>query len=115
LQPEGLIYPYLYFDLIAGTSTGGLIVILIAILHLDIDTAIEVYQNLVGQVFASGFSVLRYLCKDAGYRRKPLKRAIAKILKEHGNGRMLMYDPEYDRGCRVSHRSEVRRCQTHSA
>jgi patatin-like phospholipase/acyl hydrolase len=102
LQPEGDIFPYLYFDVICGTSTGGLISILLGVLHLDIDTALMLYQKLSKKVFHKGYSRVRYLVKDAGYDRKPLERAIMKILKERGKGRTFMEDPERDRGCYVS-------------
>jgi patatin-like phospholipase/acyl hydrolase len=107
LQPEELIYPYLYFDLICGTSTGGLIAILLGVLHLDIDTAIDLYSDLAGKVFAGGFSKLRYCRKDAGYSSKPLEAAIKKLLAEHGGGRTLMVDKDKDKGCRVSHYTRV--------
>jgi hypothetical protein len=105
VQPEGLIYPYQYFDLICGTSTGGLIAILLAVLHLDIETVIEIYALLAGKVFAKGFSIFRFCRKDAGYSRKPLEAAIDEILKQHGGDRALMMDPDRDKGCRVSHYS----------
>jgi predicted acylesterase/phospholipase RssA len=102
LQPEGKIYPYLFFDIICGTSTGGLMAILLGVLHLDLDTSIMLYTDLSREIFHKGYSRWRYLVKDAGYDRARLERAFKKILKEHGKGRTLMMDPAWDRGCRVS-------------
>jgi predicted acylesterase/phospholipase RssA len=105
LQPEGDIFPYLYFDLICGTSTGGLISILLGVLHVDIDTAIRLYRELSEVIFRNGFSRVRALVFGAGYDRQPLEDAIAKILRDYSRGRTRMVDPGRDRGCRVSHHS----------
>jgi patatin-like phospholipase/acyl hydrolase len=103
VQPQGPIYPYLYFDLICGTSAGGLIAILLGVLHLDIDIAIEIYQRLTIEVFFKRFSVLRWLKEGVAYSSEPLRAAIDKILKDYGEGRTLMVDREKNKGCRVSH------------
>ncbi|KAF9630334.1 phospholipase [Lasiodiplodia theobromae] len=41
-----------YFDMIGGTSTGGLIAIMLGRLHMDVSTCIEAYNNLMENVFA---------------------------------------------------------------
>jgi patatin-like phospholipase/acyl hydrolase len=104
-QPEGKIFPYLYFDLICGTSTGGLIAILLAVLYLDIDTAIEVYAKLGKTIFANSWRKTRFWLKDAQFNHKILRQAVTDIVRQYGRGRTLMYEPEskYDRGCKVSH------------
>ncbi|KAF8244379.1 FabD/lysophospholipase-like protein, partial [Wilcoxina mikolae CBS 423.85] len=43
--------PSEYFDLIAGTSTGGIIAILLGRLHLSVDECIDLYKNLAGEIF----------------------------------------------------------------
>jgi hypothetical protein len=75
-------------------------------LHLDVDTALEIYKALISEVFACGFSAIRYLLKKAGYSRRPLKRAISRILQEYAKERdgkkvTHMEDPLHNRGCRV--------------
>ena len=42
-----------FFDLIAGTSTGGLIAIMLARLRYDLDEAIEKYDSLGPRIFSN--------------------------------------------------------------
>ncbi len=43
--------PCHYFDYIAGTSTGGLIAILLGRLRMDVDLALETYKDLCRNIF----------------------------------------------------------------
>jgi len=44
--------PCEFFDMIGGTSTGGLIAIMLGRLHMTVDEAIEAYLSLSKEVFA---------------------------------------------------------------
>ncbi|RFU31618.1 hypothetical protein B7463_g4742, partial [Scytalidium lignicola] len=44
-----------YFDMISGTSTGGLIAIMLGVLDMHIDTCIEKYEELAKEVFQDDY------------------------------------------------------------
>jgi hypothetical protein len=46
-----------YFDLIGGTSTGGIIAILLGRLRLDVRDCISIYRRLSGQIFKKDHSI----------------------------------------------------------
>lgn len=46
-----------YFDLIGGTSTGGIIAILLGRLRLDVRECISIYRKLSGQIFQKDHSI----------------------------------------------------------
>lgn len=53
-QPDGSTSPWLpchYFDYIAGTSTGGLISIMLGRLRMNIDDCITEYENIGSELF----------------------------------------------------------------
>jgi hypothetical protein len=96
IVPESKIpvYPYQYFDIICGTGTGGLIAIMLSVLHLDIDTAISCYK--------------RALIREGRQRwwwgqdsRHTLTTAMREALEEHGCVNRLMASPAHDKGCKV--------------
>lgn len=48
---SSLFLPAHYFDYIAGTSTGGLIAIMLGRLHMTVDECLDAYENLADHVF----------------------------------------------------------------
>ncbi|KAK1573420.1 acyl transferase/acyl hydrolase/lysophospholipase [Colletotrichum navitas] len=53
--PEGNVKPCQVFDMIGGTSTGGLIAIMLGRLEMDIDACINEYKGLMKTVFPPRF------------------------------------------------------------
>jgi hypothetical protein len=52
LNPDGdPLKPCEYFDMIAGTSTGGLIAIMLGRLRMSVDDCIDEYKSLSSRVF----------------------------------------------------------------
>ena len=68
--------PCHYFDLIGGTSTGGLIAIMLGRLRLSVQEAIQQYQNLAQHVFEKPSSRLKriFIKYNAASRRSNLQR-----------------------------------------
>ena len=50
-DPESPPKPFEYFDMIGGTSTGGLIAIMLGRLQMTVDECIEAYTSLSDKVF----------------------------------------------------------------
>ncbi|KAJ4038294.1 hypothetical protein NW756_008572 [Fusarium oxysporum] len=81
--------PAVIFDLIGGTSTGGLIAIMLGRLQMDVDECISAYSDLIKVVFnekarvhQSKFSLLGQT--QARFDSGGLKAAIEKTLKDRG-------------------------------
>lgn len=55
--PQTSRRPCDYFDLIGGTSTGGLLAIMLGRLQMDIDSCIEAYKTLSTEVFSRPINV----------------------------------------------------------
>ncbi|OBT69989.1 hypothetical protein VE03_00561 [Pseudogymnoascus sp. 23342-1-I1] len=79
-----------YFDLICGTSTGGLIAILLGRLRLSVPEAIDKYRILAAQVF----SEKKTWGKDGTFKASNLEKAIKEVVQEklgpgHADERMF--------------------------
>jgi len=72
--------PCEYFDLIGGTSTGGLIALMLGRLRLTIDEAIEQY----GQFARYVFSDKKWMGQDGTFKATKLEEIIKKIVKAYG-------------------------------
>lgn len=76
------------FDLIAGTSTGGLIAVMLGRLHMNIDECIRYYE-IVGEAvfstrprFGDGGRLFKAISSSPFYDIKSLQDAIKKVLKD---------------------------------
>ncbi|KAF2179657.1 FabD/lysophospholipase-like protein [Zopfia rhizophila CBS 207.26] len=80
--------PCHYFDMIGGTSTGGIIAVLLGRLRMDVPTCIQIYNRLSKVVFGKDYSV-KMLGMKIPYRRtrfssSVLEEAIKNVLLEQG-------------------------------
>ncbi|OJD31457.1 patatin-like phospholipase [Diplodia corticola] len=69
------------FDMIGGTSTGGLIAIMLGRLEMSIDECIEQYLKCMNKVFKDK-SKLRVAGQGQWYDEKPLEDAIQQLVQE---------------------------------
>ncbi|KAK4097167.1 hypothetical protein N658DRAFT_527257 [Parathielavia hyrcaniae] len=79
------------FDLIAGTSTGGLIAVMLGRLHMTVDECIEAYEQLGKNVFGRPVGgqlgrVVRGIAGSPFYDVSDLQEAIRFVLRERGIG-----------------------------
>ncbi|KAL8745666.1 MAG: hypothetical protein Q9190_002206 [Brigantiaea leucoxantha] len=79
--------PCHYFDYIAGTSTGGLIAIMLGRLRMTVDSALEHYKDLSARVFERPSSwLIRTLSQNSGALRKmTLEKIITDLRPAHSS------------------------------
>ncbi|KAI1387387.1 uncharacterized protein F4822DRAFT_406280 [Hypoxylon trugodes] len=107
LQPKDTPKPCDYFDIIAGTSTGGLIAIMLGRLRMSVQDCIDAYGKLSERVFKPrkrSFNVVgkgKDLWSLSGaFDADELAQAIREVVVqagEDGNAKLLEADP----GCKV--------------
>ena len=105
----GTLRPCDYFDIICGTSTGGLIAILLGRLRLTTKQAIDEYLRLSKRIFEEekGHSVLGTVLRvskkgEARFSAQKLKDAIKEVVKKYsGDSEASMYEEpsEQQRAC----------------
>ncbi|KAF2007691.1 FabD/lysophospholipase-like protein [Amniculicola lignicola CBS 123094] len=77
---EDELLPCHYFDYMYGTSTGGLISVLLARLRMTIPQCLELYREVGNDLFGHRRNPLPLATK---YHHKPLEKAVRRIVKEH--------------------------------
>ncbi|EUC60891.1 ubiquitin/40S ribosomal protein S27a fusion protein, partial [Rhizoctonia solani AG-3 Rhs1AP] len=91
------IHPHEYFDVIAGTGTGGISACMLGRLRLSVDKAIEEYVKLVKQVFQQ-----KKMSGPAMYRQTKLQEALKTIIREATkNEGEKMSEGQDNKGCKT--------------
>jgi len=94
-----------YFDFIIGTSTGGLIALILGRLRMDVDACIRAYTMLARQVFKpKTWGAVSRASGRGLYKATTLKAAVCSIVSEaipQSPGDTPLLDPRYDE-CRVA-------------
>jgi patatin-like phospholipase/acyl hydrolase len=94
------------FDLMVGTSTGGLIAIMLGRLHMSIDDCLAQYEKTSSAVFGNAVSqnklgkIFSKMANGSFYDVGVLEEEIRKVLKEQGRDPGEMFR-EGDPKCRV--------------
>ena len=80
---EEIPKPCDYFDLIAGTGTGGLIAIMLGRLRLDLETCMDVYVRMTRRVFETDKTIAGIPYKQTLFKASKLEDAIKACVREH--------------------------------
>jgi hypothetical protein len=74
------LLPCHYFDYMYGTSTGGLIAVMLARLRMTVPQCLEVYRTVGQDLFGHRRSWLPLATK---YNHRPLENAVREVVKRH--------------------------------
>ena len=80
---EQIPKPCDYFDLIAGTGTGGLIAIMLGRLRLDLETCKDVYVRMTKRVFETDKTIAGIPYRSTLFKASKLEEAIKECVREH--------------------------------
>jgi len=85
VDPDSPPKPCDYFDMIGGTSTGGLIAVMLGRLQMTVEECIKAYTSLSDKVFEKKGHRVNIKGKLQGrFDAGELERAVKEILRKHG-------------------------------
>lgn len=85
INPENPPKPCDYFDMIGGTSTGGLIALMLGRLGMTIDECTEAYDELSPDIFTQAHHRMNWQGKVQGrFNHEAIKAGVKKMLKDCG-------------------------------
>jgi hypothetical protein len=82
-RPDEKPKPCDYFDLIAGTGTGGLIALMLGRMRLDLETCKNVYVRMTRRVFETDKTIAGIPYKNTLFKASKLEDAIRDCVREH--------------------------------
>ncbi|KAF2183896.1 FabD/lysophospholipase-like protein [Zopfia rhizophila CBS 207.26] len=105
-KKEGLpsVKPCEVFDLIGGTSTGGLIAIMLGRLEMDVDACITAYSDLAAKVFGEKLTRIPFNIKGdvkPRFDSERLESAIKKVIVQSGASETDLLNDGTEHGCRT--------------
>jgi hypothetical protein len=77
---ENELLPCHYFDYMYGTSTGGLISVMLARLRMTVPQCLEIYRRVGHELFGHRRNILPLATK---YHHKPLEKAVQEIVRQY--------------------------------
>ncbi|KAG6848538.1 hypothetical protein H0H93_016158 [Arthromyces matolae] len=98
------VKPCKYFDMMCGTSTGGLIALMLGRLQMTIPECINLYTSLASDIFSANLPQRTWNFSKSGAYYKPDKfeQGLKKIIKERtGDENASMLDPDTTNKCKV--------------
>ena len=104
INPDAPPKPCEYFDMIGGTSTGGLIAIMLGRLEMNIDECIDAYVALFDQVFQKKWHRVTINGHVQGrFDTEELERSIREIVKQKDKaGENALLKGSENQQCKVS-------------
>jgi patatin-like phospholipase/acyl hydrolase len=102
VDPKSPPKPCEYFDIIGGTSTGGLIAIMLGRLRITVDNCIDAYTSLSDKVFEKKSHRVTVKGKLQGrFNTAELERAVKQILVDCSFGKDTLLKDSPDAPCKV--------------
>ncbi|CAG9955926.1 unnamed protein product [Clonostachys rosea f. rosea IK726] len=102
IDPDAPPKPCDYFDMIAGTSTGGLIAIMLGRLRMTVDECIAAYTSLSNKVFEKKSHRVKINGQLQGrFDSAALEQAVKQTLAGIGNGKDALLKDSSDGACKV--------------
>lgn len=86
-----------YFHLVGGTSTGGLVAIMLGRLEMSTEQALDAYDAFASEIFSKK-NKNRFNPTEK-YRAKALEESVQRLVQDHGKGALLRDSrPHYAKG-----------------
>jgi patatin-like phospholipase/acyl hydrolase len=102
LDPDAPPRPCDYFDMIGGTSTGGLVAVMLGRLRMTVDECIDAYVSLSDNIFEKKCHRVKINGQLQGrFDTAALERAIKKILRDCGLAEDALFRDSPDAACKV--------------
>lgn len=112
VRPESPPKPCEFFDMIGGTSTGGLIAIMLGRLQMTVQECIEAYIRLSDRVFHRKNRMVTIKGRIRGkFDSAALEEAVRTILTDRGLSPDALLKDSDDAPCKVYVRVNARSCQ----